>query len=72
MARLLFMLAWAECRHAEWLLAAGDGARAAHAMALAFARLGGMPAAVRPRAWRPLVAGARHGLRVVPGSRRPG
>lgn len=66
------MLAWAECRHASWLFAAGEGERAYGSLAAAFARLRAMAGTGRRRIWRPVVAGGKHGLRAVRSSRRCG
>ena len=64
MRRLFFMLAWAECHRASWMLAAGQHLQGKEALAAAFARLGDMASAGRRRRWRPLVQGGNHGLRV--------
>ena len=69
MRRLLLMLAWAECRRADWFLAAGETTLGELALAAAKARLVAL-AGIRPRPWRPLVAARNHGLRIVRQSRR--
>lgn len=72
MRRLLFMLAWAECRRASWFLAAGEATAGEVALATAGERLRTMGAVKDPPRRRPVLGGARHGLQVVRSSRRCG